>query len=142
MSISLNNIKKNSGKSSRKKRIGRGNSSGSGTYSGRGQKGQKARAGVGKSKLKRLGMKRDLLKIPKARGFKSLKTKNQVVSVENINKNFKDGDIISPETLMEKKLISKKNLAVKILGKEKIEPKNLKFEKVLFSESVRQQVEK
>ncbi len=142
MSISLNNIKKDAGRSGRKKRIGRGNASGSGTYSGRGQKGQKSRSGVGKGRLKRLGMKQNLLKIPKVRGFKSLKAKNQVVSVENINKNFKDGDIVSPETLLEKKLISKKNLAVKILGKEKIELKNLKFEKVLFSESVRQQIEK
>ncbi len=142
MAISLSNIKKSSGSSRKGKRLGRGDSSGKGTYSGRGQKGQRSRAGVGRGKLKRLGMKKSLLKIPKVRGFKALNPKNQVVSVENINKNFKDGDIISIESLLEKKLVSKKSIPVKILGKEKIVPKDLKFKGVLFSKSVAEQVDK
>jgi large subunit ribosomal protein L15 len=89
MAISLSNVKKSSGSKRKGKRVGRGNSSGKGTYSARGLKGQKSRAGVSRAKLKRLGMKKNLLKIPKVRGFKSLQGKNQVVSVEKINKNFK-----------------------------------------------------
>lgn len=141
MSISLANVKKSSGISRKGKRVGRGNSSGKGTYSGRGLKGQKSRSGVSRFKLKRLGMKKNLLKIPKARGFRSLNPKNQVLSVEKINQNFKDNDVINAKVLFEKKLINKLNLPIKILGKEKLILKGLKFEKILLSKSVKDQLE-
>ena len=139
MSISLNNIKRPISKKSRK-RIGRGNASGSGTYSGRGQKGQNARAGV--SNLKRLGMKGGLMQIPKVRGFKSQHPKNQVISVEVINTNFKDNDIINPQILEEKKLIKTAKKPVKILGKETLKLKGLKFEKIKMSATLKEQLEK
>ncbi|MHB8904427.1 MAG: 50S ribosomal protein L15, partial [Patescibacteria group bacterium] len=125
--LSLNTIKKAKGSSQKKKRVGRGNASGHGTYSTRGLKGQKSRSGV--SNLKRLGMKKQLLKIPKVRGFKSLKPKNQVVSVKAINANFKDNEIVNPISLFEKKLISSASEPVKILGKEKLTVK-VKFEHI------------
>jgi large subunit ribosomal protein L15 len=139
MSISLNNIKKPANHKNRK-RIGRGNASGTGTYSGRGQKGQNARAGV--SNLKRLGMKSRLLQIPKVRGFKSQRPKNQVVSVEMINNNFKDNDIINPQVLAEKKLIKTAKEPVKILGKETLKLKGLKFEKIKMSATLKEQLAK
>lgn len=142
MPISLNNIKKNSGTSRSGKRLGRGDGSGKGTYSGRGLKGQKSRSGVSRFKLKRLGMKKNLLKIPKVRGFNALNPKNQVISVLKINQNFKDNDVVSIDVLWEKGLISKKNLPIKILGKEKLIPKGLKFEKISFSKSVLDQLGK
>lgn len=140
--ITLDNIKKGSGSLKKKRRVGRGNSSGSGTYSGRGLKGQKSRSGVSRGKLKRLGMKQNLLKIPKTRGFKSLNTKNQVVSIQAINDNFKDNETVNPETLLAKGLISKKDQSVKILGKEVLSLKGLKFENVKMSESVKKTLEK
>lgn len=140
--ITLNNINKGKGTVKKKKRLGRGNSSGLGTYSGRGLKGQKARSGVSRNKLKRLGMKQNLLQIPKSRGFKSLTPKNQVVNIELINDNFKDNDIVSPETLLAKNLISKQDKPVKILGKGELKLKNLKFEKVAMSASVKKTLEK
>lgn len=140
--ITLNSINKGKGTVKKKKRLGRGNSSGLGTYSGRGLKGQKARSGVSRNKLKRLGMKQNLLQIPKSRGFKSLTPKNQVVNIELINDNFKDNDIISPETLLAKNLISKQDKPVKILGKGELKLKNLKFEKVAMSASVKKTLEK
>lgn len=140
--ITLDSIKKGKGTLKKKKRIGRGNSSGSGTYSGRGLKGQKSRSGVSRGKLKRLGMKQNLLKIPKVRGFKSLSDKNQVVSIKAINENFKDNEVVSPETLLAKKLISKKNQSVKILGKESLTVKGLKFENIKMSDSVKKTLEK
>ncbi|HKM40402.1 MAG: 50S ribosomal protein L15 [Patescibacteria group bacterium] len=142
MAISLHNIKRSSGSSRPGKRLGRGDSSGKGTYSGRGLKGQKSRSGVSRTKLKRLGMKSVLLKTPKSRGFKSLSPKNQVVSVVKINENFKDNEVVNAETLLAKKLIRNKNLPIKILGKEALIPKGLKFEKILFSQSVKDQLEK
>ena len=135
--LSLNTLKKAKGSAKKIKRVGRGNASGHGTYSTRGLKGQKARSGV--SNLKRLGMRKQLLAIPKARGFKSLKPKNQVVSVKTINGNFKDNEIVSPATLFAKKLISSASLPVKVLGKEKLTVK-VTFEKVLTSESVQGQI--
>lgn len=140
--ITLENIKKGKGTLKKKRRIGRGNASGSGTYSGRGLKGQKSRTGASRGKLKRLGMKQSLLKIPKTRGFKSLYSKNQVVDIKTINENFKDNDLVNPETLFAKKLISKKNQTVKILGKSLLTLKGLKFEGVKMSDSVKKILEK
>ena len=50
--LALHNLKVNKKAKRKVRRVGRGNASGSGTYSGRGLKGQKARSG-GKSGLKR-----------------------------------------------------------------------------------------
>lgn len=135
--LSLNTIKKAKGSAKKNKRVGRGNASGHGTYSTRGQKGQRSRSGV--SNLKRLGMRAQLLQIPKSRGFKSLKDKNQVVSVKAINQAFKDNEIVSPQALFEKQLIASAALPVKILGKEKLTVK-VKFEKIKMSASLKDQV--
>lgn len=135
--LSLNTITRAKGRAKKIKRVGRGNASGHGTYSTRGLKGQKSRSGV--SGLKRLGLKKQLLQIPKARGFRSLHQKNQVVSVKAINANFKDGEIVNSEALMAKKLISSVNLPIKVLGKEKLTVQ-VKFEKIKMSDSLKKQL--
>ena len=135
--LSLNEIKKAKGSSKTKKRVGRGNSSGHGTYSTRGLKGQKSRSGV--SGLKRLGMRMQLLQTPKARGFKSIKPKNQVISIKAINNNFKDGEVVNKDSLFEKGLILKKGVSVKILGKEALTVK-VKVECLKMSASVAAQL--
>lgn len=135
--LSLNTLKKAKGSAKKNKRVGRGNASGHGTYSTRGLKGQGSRAGV--SNLKRLGMRKQLLAIPKVRGFKSLKPKNQIVSVKAINSHYKDNEIVSLTTLFEKKLIGTTNLPAKVLGKEKLTVR-VTFQKVLISESVNSQI--
>jgi large subunit ribosomal protein L15 len=116
--LSLNNIKAKRGQK-KIKRVGRGNSSGHGTYSCKGQKGQNSRSGV--TGLKRLGMRPHILQTPKIGGFRSLAPKNQVVKVTTINSNFKDGEIVSAKTLFAKGLIANAQKPVKILGKEKLE---------------------
>lgn len=135
--LSLNEIKKAKGSSKTKKRVGRGNASGHGTYSTRGLKGQKSRSGV--SGLKRLGMRMQLLQTPKARGFKSIKPKNQVISIKAINNNFKDGEVVNKDSLFEKGLILKKGVSVKILGKEALTVK-VKVEGLKMSASVAAQL--
>ena len=140
MSLSLHTIKPVKGSVKKRKRVGRGNASGHGTYSGRGLKGQKSRSGV--SGLKRLGMKQVLLRTPKKKGFKSLKPKDQVVNLSLINKYFKDKDQINPKILLNKKLIGTIKVGVKILGKGELKLKGLKFVNVKMSESVKKQVEK
>lgn len=134
--LSINTIKQAKGSAKTKKRVGRGNASGHGTYSTRGLKGQKSRSGV--SGLKRLGMRQQLLQTPKSRGFRSLQPKNQVVSIKAINANFKDGEVVNPENLAVKDLVSSSALPVKILGKEKLTVK-VTFEGVKLSEGVKAQ---
>jgi large subunit ribosomal protein L15 len=136
--LDLHTIKSARGAIKKRKRVGRGNASGHGTYSTRGLKGQKSRSGVGG--LKRLGMRSILLNIPKMKGFKSKKAKSQVVNLEDLNKQFKDGDKITPATLLKRGLIKEIALPVKILGKGKLELKNLHFEKVKISESAKEQI--
>lgn len=116
-----------------KKRVGRGGKRG--TYSGKGMKGQLARAG---RKL-RPEIRDFVKKIPKRRGydFPSVQTKPQVVNLKDLEKNYKDGEVISPETLIEKGLIDKVNSRipeVKILGDGKL-TKKLKVENCKLSKS-------
>jgi large subunit ribosomal protein L15 len=139
MSLSLDKISRGKNTTKKRKRIGRGNASGTGTYSGKGLKGQNSRSGV--SGLKRLGMKQVLLRTPKVRGFKSGREKAQVVNLIDINKNFKDGESINPSSLFTKNLVDKKEKTIKILGSGKLTVKNLKFSNVKMSESVRGQIE-
>lgn len=140
MSLSQNNLKPAKGSTKNRKRIGRGNASGQGTYAGKGLKGQKSRSGV--SGLKRLGMKKQLLQIPKVRGFKSLKPDNQVVNLTDLTNNFKDGEKVNPKTLVKKELVTTAKLPVKILGKGELKIKNLEFSNVKVSASVKEAIEK
>ena len=111
MAIALHNLPK--GLNKKRKVVGRGNSSGHGSYSTRGIKGQKARSGVSGLKLK--GMKHIILSTPKLRGFNSMHGKFETVTLEQIGKFYKDGDTVNPRTLHEKGLVENKKSRVKIL---------------------------
>lgn len=106
---------KPSHKLSKKRRIGRGGKRG--TYSGRGIKGQKSRAG---SKIK--PQIRELIsKFPKKRGlrFKTLKKEVFVVRLNDVVKAFPQGGIVNPKKLRKANLIKRvegKLPRVKILG--------------------------
>ncbi len=127
----------------RKKRIARGGKRGG--YSGRGIKGQKSRAGA---KI-RPAIRDLMMKFPKKRGrakhaFKSLFFKPAILNLKDIEKKFKDGEIVNPKTLFEKGLISRKKGAlpeVKILGEGEIS-KKLAFQNILLSKSARAKIEK
>lgn len=138
--LSLSNLKPKTGSTKARKRVGRGNASGHGTYSTRGLKGQKSRSGV--SGLKRLGMKPMLLNIPKKRGFTSLQPKAQPINVHALNKAFKEGALVNPRNLAAAKLISDPAGKVKILGLGQLVLKNLTLEGVMVSDSAREQIEK
>jgi large subunit ribosomal protein L15 len=138
--LSLNNLKPNKGSTKKRKRVGRGNASGHGTYATRGLKGQKSRSGV--TNLKRLGMKKMLLNLPKVRGFKSPKPKNQTINLFDLNKYFKDGAKISPKTLVAVGLIEDANAIVKVLGQGQLKVKKLEFISVKISDGAKAQIEK
>jgi large subunit ribosomal protein L15 len=98
----------------KRKLLGRGNASGHGSYSGKGQKGQRARSG-GKGGLKLKGFKQNLLNLPKYKGMKSLNPANQLVATSMLEKVIADGDQITVAYLLEKKLIESGETRVKIL---------------------------
>lgn len=114
--LNLSNLKPAKGANKRRKKVGRGGKRG--TYSGRGLKGQRSRSG-GKSGLKALGLKKTLQRIPKKRGFKSLKPKMEVVNLSNLNK-FNNGEKVNDRVLLKIGLISTVNNGVKVLGNGKI----------------------
>src|SRR3989338_2625419 len=124
MTLSLSNIKPARNSARNKKRIGRGNASGHGSYSTRGQKGQRSRSG-GRNKLKRLGFKQILAATPKNRGFKSDKPKNQVVNLKDLNENFSAGAKINPASLLKAGLVGSVQAKIKILGQGELTLKNL-----------------
>lgn len=86
-----------------------------GTYSGRGQKGQKARTG-GRRGNKRRGLKQFLAQLPKNRGFNSHHEKMQSINLALIEKTYADGDRVTPASLLEKGLLDSLSGGVKILG--------------------------
>lgn len=103
-------------KKKNRKRVGRGNGSGLGTYSGRGMKGQTARAG-GKRRPGFEGGQTPLLrKMPKLKGFKNPnRIEFQVVNISDLNI-FENGTVVDFKLLLEKNIISKKSKPVKLLG--------------------------
>jgi len=141
MSLSLSTIKPAHGSARNKKRIGRGNASGHGSYSTRGQKGQRSRSG-GRNKLKRLGFKQILAATPKSRGFKSAKLKNQVVNLRDLNDNFSTGAKINPVSLLKVGLVQTVQKDIKILGQGQLTLKNLEFSGVKMSDGAKEQIEK
>ena len=127
------------------KRIGRGGKRGS--FSGRGIKGQKARAG-----RKIRPQIRDIIKkLHKRRGYgrsraqsvNANKAKIVSVNLREIDKKFKDGDKITPKELVAARLVKMqgdKMPKIKILGNGKL-TKKLIFEKIfLMSKSAKEKI--
>lgn len=116
--MELHTLKAFRGSRKKAKRVGRGLGSSHGTYSTRGMKGQRSRSGGSKG-LKLKGMKQLLLRIPKLSGFKSIHVKDTTVNLDVLEHLFKDGETVTPVTLIKKKgiTVSKRGMpVVKILG--------------------------
>jgi large subunit ribosomal protein L15 len=99
------------------KRVGRGNGSGHGTYSGRGSKGQKARAGNQKMRPGFEGGQLPLIKrLPRKRGFTNIfRVEYATVNVAVLNA-FPAGTEITPESLREAGVLKTLDKPVKILA--------------------------
>ena len=100
-----------------RKRVGRGPGSGMGKTSTHGEKGQKARSGASISARFQGGQSPLYRRLPK-RGFNNTRfqTKYAIINLSDIDKNFKDGDVITPEVLKERKIIKKQLNGVKVLA--------------------------
>ena len=133
-------IKPNAGSRKNRKRIGRGNAAGGGTYAGRGLKGQKSRSGKG-IKPGFEGGQNPLIKgLPMIRGFNNkFKTHYSLVSLGNLDR-LPVGDNITPEYLYILGIIRSKRNPIKIVGNGDItKPLNISAHK--FTESARKKIE-
>lgn len=140
--MQLHQIKRDH-KNKQRRRVGRGGKKG--TYSGRGMKGQKSRSGS--KATPRIGFAGgDTLpfkKIPKKRGYSFLpimKKPTAVINTGILDKFFNSGEKITPEILVEKKLIRKidgRIPLVKLLGSGKL-TKKLLVERCEMSKSARE----
>jgi large subunit ribosomal protein L15 len=110
------NLKPPAGATHKRKRVGRGDGSGHGSYSGKGCKGQKSRAGGGV----RLGFEGGQLalikRLPRKRGFVNIfKTQYSIVNVGEL-KAFSANAEITPKELLDNGLIKSFKYPVKILA--------------------------
>lgn len=112
MALSLTQLKP-SKRAKPGRRVGRGNGSTKGSYSGKGIKGQKARTG-GRKGLKRFGLKAMIQSLPKQRGFKSQYDKPATVNVGELN--ALSENLINPSVLVAHGLIEHARAGVKVLG--------------------------
>lgn len=121
------------------RRRGRGGKRG--TYSGKGMKGQKSRAG---SKIKPQ-MRETILKLPKRRGVKFQRIPNNatVISMKKIAAIFPEGGVITPKMLRGKGLIMKssKFIKIKLVGKDSVK-KNYLIKGIAVSKSAKDVITK
>lgn len=131
-----------------RKRVGRGLGSGKGRYSGRGVKGQKARSGSHKMRAGFEGGQMPIyMRIGKQRGPTSkdampigpFRTSTQPVNVRDLDR-FEVGDEVTPETLVEKRVIKNTKTDVKLLGVGEV-TKKLTVRVHSISASAREKVE-
>lgn len=104
-----------------KKRVGRGIAAGQGKTAGRGTKGQGARTGKKLHAMFQGGQRSLVTAIPKARGFKSLRTPAQVVYLDHLNA-FK-GKTVDNMTLFEAGLVSTPFHSVKVIARGELKEK-------------------
>lgn len=104
----------------KRKRVGRGLGSGHGVTSTRGTKGQKSRSGGAKPEWFEGGQNPLYLRIP-SKGFTNIfKKEYQIVKLKDLNI-FENNSIVTPEKLLEKKLIKNLKQEIKILANGNLE---------------------
>jgi len=113
----LNDITREAGRNRRRKRVGRGESSGLGKTSGRGNKGCQARAGGGTRPLHEGGQMPIFRRLPK-RGFSNFhfRTEYQVVNVAALEQRFDDGAHVDLDALRRVRLVRARTGLLKVLG--------------------------
>ncbi len=99
-----------------RKRVGRGDGSGHGTYSGRGCKGQKSRSGYRMRPGFEGGQLPIIKRLPRKRGFTSMFRKEYtIVKLDALNM-FEANSEVTPETLLNAGVVKSLKLPLKILA--------------------------
>jgi large subunit ribosomal protein L15 len=145
--LSLSNLQPAQPREDRK-RVGRGLGSGKGRYAGRGIKGQKSRAGSHKMRAGFEGGQMPIyMRIGKLRGSTSkdampvgpFRTSTQPVNLRDLER-FEAGDEVTPEALVEKRVIKNTRTDVKLLGVGEVS-KKLTVRVHAISASAREKIE-
>ena len=99
-----------------RKRVGRGDGSGHGTYSGRGCKGQKSRSGYKMNRGFEGGQLPLIKRLPRKRGFVNIfRTEYSTVNISKLNM-FEAGSEVTPETLVAAGVVKSLRHPIKILA--------------------------
>jgi large subunit ribosomal protein L15 len=147
--IGLHSLKPAPGSRRRKKRIGRGEGSGTGKTSGRGHGGWGARSGNGRQVNLEGGQMPIHMRMRKLRGptmKKSMpfeqfgRTHTQPVNLRDLDARFDAGADVTPASLSERGLATRKNVPVKILGVGDVS-KKLTVSAHGFSKTAREKIE-
>ena len=133
-------ITKRGGKDRRPKRVGRGEGSGWGKTSGRGNKGSGQRSGWKQRGLQEGGQMPIFRRIPK-RGFSNFhfRTAYQVVNVGALDKVFEANAHVTAEALRQAGLIRKLSGPVKVLGEGAL-GKKLTVDAAAFSQAAMEKI--
>jgi large subunit ribosomal protein L15 len=135
-----NNLKPAAGSKKNSKRVGRGDGSGHGTYSGRGLKGQKSRSGGNVHPRFEGGQLPIIQRLPRQRGFTNIfRTEYSTVNIGRLDI-FADKSEVGLEQLKDARLIKSTKAPVKILGHGQIS-KKLNVTANKFSKSAREKIE-
>jgi large subunit ribosomal protein L15 len=145
--VGLHSLKPKPGSRRPRRRVGRGEGSGLGKTSGRGQKGYGSRSGSKKKAGYEGGQNPIHMRMRKLRGphkkqsmpFENFRTATQPVNVGDLDDRFDAGAEVSPATLKEKGL-AKRTDPVKILARGEIS-KKLEVHAHAFSAAAREKIE-
>jgi len=137
--VTLSTLHPPKGSTTARRRVGRGPGSGLGKTSGKGNKGEKARAGGGRRIGFEGGQMPLIRRIPK-RGFTNpFKQPAQVVNVRHLS-HLAEGSDVTPETLFGAGLVRRPDHPIKLLGMGDV-PRKFVVKGVMVSASARQKIE-
>lgn len=123
-----------------RKRVGRGDSSGHGSYSGRGMKGQNSRSGGGVRPGFEGGQQPLITRLDKLPGFTNIFRKEfTVINLDRLAK-FPANSEVTPQVLLESGAVRDLRKPVKVLGRGEID-RPLVVEAHRFSGSARRKIE-
>jgi len=146
--VGLHSLKPARGARKARKRVGRGEGSGTGKTSGRGQKGAGSRSGAKRKVGFEGGQNPIHMRMRKLRGphkkqsmpFEKFRTHTQPVNLADLEARFDKGAEVTPDALREKGLATRKGVPVKVLGQGEIS-KKLTVHAHGFSETARRKIE-
>jgi large subunit ribosomal protein L15 len=146
--IGLHNLHPASGSRRPRKRVGRGEGSGTGKTAGRGQKGYGSRSGA-KDRARFEGGQNPIhMRMRKLRGphmkksmpFEPFRTHTQPVNLGDLEARFEAGAAVTLEAMKSKGLATRKEVPVKVLAKGALS-KSLTVHAHGFSKAARDQIE-
>jgi large subunit ribosomal protein L15 len=146
--IGLHTLKPAPGSRRPRKRIGRGEGSGTGKTAGRGQKGYGSRSGAKDRPNFEGGQNPIHMRMRKLRGpnkkmsmpFEPFRTHTQPVNLDDLEKRFDSGAAVDLDALRAAGLASRKGIPVKVLGRGELS-KPLTVHAHKFSKSARERIE-